>query len=161
MQTRWGTAAVLGLALLLTACGGGGGGGGGSSNSGTNGSGSPSSNPSSPSSVPPTGTGNGSTSNPPTTPTVGSYRVQLTWTAPGTRANGSPLPLSELSGYRIYYLLEGADPSSDSAVTVNGGTTTFLNLTLTEAGTYSFAITAVDQNGLESSLSAPVSVPIN
>jgi hypothetical protein len=163
MQTRWETAAVLGLALLLTACGGGGGGGGGSSNSGTSGNGSSSSSSSSPSSSPSTSGGNTSASKPSTpqtTPTA-SYRVQLAWTAPGTRANGTPLPLSELSGYRVYYLLDGADPSSDSSVSVAGGSTTSLSLTLSEAGTYTFAITAIDQNGLESSLSTPVSVPIN
>lgn len=159
MQTRRETAAVLALALLLTACGGGGGGGGGSSNSGTSGSGSGSPS-SSPSSVPSTGSGGG-TSTPQTTPSTSTYRVQLNWTAPGTRTDGSPLPLSELSGYRVYYLLEGADPSSDSALSITGGSTTSTTLTLSAAGNYTFAITAVDQNGLESSLSAPVSVPIN
>jgi hypothetical protein len=160
MHTLWKTTATLGLALLLTACGGGGGGGGGGS-TGTGGSGgnNPAGSPSSPNGLPVSGNGD--------TPTqgdgsaTGTYRVQLMWTAPSTRADGSPLPLSELSGYRIYYLLEGSDPSNDSRLSVNGGTTTSLNLTLTAAGAYTFAITAVDQSGLESSLSNAVSVPVN
>jgi hypothetical protein len=145
MHIRWKTAAALGFALLLTACGGGG--GGGSSNSGTSSSG--------------TTTTTTATTTTTTPTTSASYQVQLMWTAPGTRADGTPLPLSELSGYRVYYLLEGTDPSSDSALTITGGSTTSTSLTLFVAGTYTFAITAIDQNGLESSLSNPVSVPIN
>ena len=29
--------------------------------------------------------------------------IDLTWTAPATRADGTPLSLAEISGYRIYY----------------------------------------------------------
>jgi hypothetical protein len=85
----------------------------------------------------------------------------LLWSAPSTRANGTALPLSELSGYRLYYLREGSDASNDKTISIQGGTTTSYNLTLTAAGSYTFAITAVDQNGLESPLSSAVSVPIN
>ncbi len=162
MQTFKKATSIFALTLLVTACGGG---GGGSSSPGSSGSSSPAS---SPSGAPTTGSGGASSPATPSTPTsgntsaaTGSYRVQLMWTAPSTRADGSPLPLSELSGYRIYYLLEGTDPSNDSKVSVSGGSSTSLNLTLTAAGAYTFAITAVDQNGLESSLSNAVSVPVN
>jgi hypothetical protein len=151
MRTLWGTTAVLGLAVLLTAC------------------------------VPPPETSTPATNNPSTTPnttpTTGggattptlpvpptlplSFKIKLNWTAPSTRADGSALPLSEISGYRVYYLLEGTDSSNDTTIAVNGGTTTTLNLTLTTAGSYTFAITTVDRNGLESKLSSAVSVPIN
>ena len=146
MKTLWGTTAVLGLAVLLSACA--------PPDSSTPSTGN---SASSPSSTPSTGS-----SDTPTTPTVpASYKVQLNWTAPSTRADGTALSLSDLSGYRIYYLLDGTDSSKDTTVSVTGGTTTTLSLTLTTAGSYTFAITAVDRNGLESSLSRAVSVPIN
>lgn len=139
------------ITVLLTACGGGSGGGNsaspaggssGTSNGGTSSSGS-----------------NSGTTAP--TPTALTYGVQLNWTAPVTRADGTPLTSSELTGYRIYYSLEGSDASQDKVVPVSGGNTTALQVTLSAAGTYAFAITALDQNGLESALSTPVSVAVN
>lgn len=142
------------LTLLITACGGGSGGGNsasdGSSSTGTAASGSTSSSA--------TSTSSGTTA---PTPTSITYPVQLNWTPPSTRADGSALVASELTGYRIYYSLEGTSASEDTVVPVSGGATTSLTITLTAAGTYAFAITAVDQNGLESSLSTPVLIAVN
>jgi fibronectin type 3 domain-containing protein len=87
--------------------------------------------------------------------------VKLTWTAPSTRANGKALPMGEISGYRLYYIREGSNASDDVTVSVPGGNTTTYNVTLGTAGSYTFAITAVDVNGLESPLSGEVSVPVN
>jgi fibronectin type 3 domain-containing protein len=70
------------------------------------------------------------------------------------------MPLSELSGYRIYYLREGSDASDDVTVVVHGGNTTTYNLTLGAPGSYTFAVTAVDLAGLESPLSGEVSIPV-
>lgn len=141
------------LTLLITACGGGSGGGNsasdGSSSAGTATSGSTSST---------TSTSSGTTA---PTPTSITYPVQLNWTPPSTRADGSALVASELTGYRIYYSLEGTAASQDTVVPVSDGATTSLTITLTAAGTYAFAITAVDQNGLESSLSTPVLITVN
>jgi VCBS repeat-containing protein len=69
--------------------------------------------------------------------------------------------MGELSGYRIYYLREGSNASDDVTITVPGGNTTTYNITVGIAGSYTFAVTAVDQNGLESPLSGEVTVPIN
>lgn len=88
------------------------------------------------------------------------YKVKLAWTAPSTRANGSPLSLAELSGYRLYYLRDGSDASDDVTISIPGGNTTSYNVTLTKAGDYTFAITAVDQSGLESPLSGTITVPV-
>jgi hypothetical protein len=149
MQTRWGTIAVLGLAVLLAACA------------------PPPESSTPPASNPSTSPTSGSNTKPSTTPTLPiptlplSFKIKLNWSAPSTRADGSPLPLSEISGYRVYYLLEGTDSSNDTTISINGGNTTTLNLTLTTAGSYTFAITTVDRNGLESKLSSAVSVPIN
>lgn len=153
------------LALCLVACGGGGGGGsgggttpsgGGSSGGGSNGG----------SSAPGTGggTNNGGTNNggsTPTTPTPVTYKVLLTWSAPAVRADGSALPIGAIAGYRIYYVLDGSAASDDTAVSVAGGTTTRYQLNLTKSGTYTFAITAVDQTGVESNLSVPASITVN
>lgn len=124
------------LAFLLAACGGGG--GGGSSGS----------------------TPSGSTSTGTSPAPSATHSVQLSWTAPTTRADGTALTASELSGYHIYYTATGTPASADTMVAVSGGTTTSISLALPAAGEYSFAITAVDSSGQESSLSAPVSVTV-
>ena len=134
------------LAVLTTACGGGGGSGG--SNSST-----------------PGGTSNSAPSSSPTpasspTPTA-KYSVRLSWAAPTTRADGTALPASALTGYRVFYTRDGSNQSEDTVVTVDGGNSTTLVLSLSIAGTYTFAITAIDSDGGESALSAPASITIN
>jgi hypothetical protein len=144
MRTLWETTALLGVALLLTAC----------EPAPTP---APTPAPSTPSSIPaPT-----PTPAPAPTPAAGSYKVKLSWTAPSTRSNGKALPLGEISGYRVYYLREGSNASDDVTVSVPGGNTTSYSVTLGTAGSYTFAVTAVDVNGLESPLSGEVTVPVN
>lgn len=142
------------LTLLVTACGGGSGGGNSASSGSSNSAGSATSGTSG-------NTTSGSSGTTAPTPASITYPVQLAWTAPSTRADGSALTASELAGYRVYYSLEGSATTDDTVLTVNGGSTTAFKITLTTAGTYAFAITAVDQNGLESSLSTPVLVAVN
>ncbi|MCG7986181.1 MAG: putative Ig domain-containing protein [Candidatus Thiodiazotropha lotti] len=81
-----------------------------------------------------------------TTPTTGS--ISLTWVAPATRTDGSPLDMSEISGYRLYM---GTSNSSLSAV-VDVDDCTISNHVIEnlETGTYYFAITAYDLAGNES-----------
>jgi hypothetical protein len=69
--------------------------------------------------------------------------------------------MSAISGYRLYYVRDGSSPSEDSIVMINGGATTVTDLSLDMAGTYTFAITAIDTNGAESALSTPVSVTVD
>lgn len=81
----------------------------------------------------------------------------LRWVAPSTRSDGSSIPLSQISGYRIRY---GTAPGSytRSASINDGGTSyTFQGLT---AGTYYFVVTAVDSGGRESGYSNPVSTQV-
>lgn len=138
---------VGGLAVILTACGGGGGGGGGSSPSGA-----PTSSPSPAPTPSPT---------PAPSPAPSAlHSVQLNWTAPATRADGSALSISQLAGYRIYYMALNTPASADTMIPVSGGATTSMQVSLPAAGDYSFAITALDSSGLESSLSSPVSVTV-
>lgn len=96
----------------------------------------------------------------PPPPPAATYSVRLVWTAPSTRANGTALKLSELSGYRLYYLREGSDAADDTTISIPGGTTTSYSVKLTTAGDYTFALTAVDQSGLESPLSGTISVQV-
>ena len=81
--------------------------------------------------------------------------LTLGWTAPTTRADGSPLTMSDIEGFRIHY---GNTPGGyTDTVTVTGGsavTTTISNL---PAGTYYLVMTAYDVSGLESDYSAEIS----
>lgn len=146
------------FSLAMAACGGGGGGGGSDSGTASTSSGTSSSTSSGSSS---TGSTSGGSSTPttPTTPTT-TQTVQLSWTPPATRADGSALQISELTGYRLYIVAD-ADASQDTTMSISGGTTTTAQVALTAPGSYTFAITAVDVNGLESSLSNQVPLTLN
>lgn len=150
------------ISLLTTACGGGGGGSGGSSASNTASTPASSSSPAVTSAPAPTANSTSSTPAATSTPSTGSsYSIHITWVAPTTRADGSALPISALTGYRLFYTRDGSSSSEDTVVSINGGTTTSTQLSLPSAGTYAFSITAIDSNNVESALSTPVSITIN
>ncbi len=158
--------AMLTLAALITACGGGGGGGGdnapsassGSSSSGSSSGGSGSTGSGSTGST--GGSTGGSTPSTPPPPQVVSRTITLAWTPPSTRQDGTPLPLSELRGYEIYYYRAGTT-NGDTVLSVNGSSMLSRQITLTTVGTYHFAIAAVDTSNRVSSLSNDVSVNVN
>jgi hypothetical protein len=77
----------------------------------------------------------------------------LSWTPPTTRTDGTTL--SNLAGYRIYYGTSANALSSRIDVN-NPGLTTYVVSNLTP-GTWYFAASAVDANGLESYLSGTAS----
>ena len=83
------------------------------------------------------------------------YKAQLAWAIPSTRANGTPLGFGELRGYEVYYT--NAAGTLNIVVPVSGATTTTITIGNLSAGTYYFAITAIDNSGLKSSLSPMVS----
>lgn len=147
------------LATLITACSGGGG-GGSDTGSAAAATGSNSTNPVTPS------TGSGTTTTPttptsPTTPAATAHTLQLSWTIPSTRENGTALTLSELSGYEIYYYAEGSSSGAGEVVPVSGGTSTSTKVTINGSGTYYFAIAARDNAGLLSNLSNYVAANLN
>jgi Putative Ig domain len=73
----------------------------------------------------------------------------LSWTAPAYDANGSPI--TGLAGYNIYY---GTDPSNlTKSINVAGAATTTYVVTGLTAGTYYFAVSAYNSEGVDSSLS--------
>ncbi len=88
-----------------------------------------------------------------------STTIILSWTAPIVRSDSSPLPLSEIGGYKIY---SGTDPdnlaflfdTNDSSVNEY----TIRNLAPEK---YYYAITAYNQSGTESEFSKRVSKTIN
>lgn len=82
----------------------------------------------------------------------------LTWTAPTTRANGEPLGSNEIAGYEVYMATDRNGPF-DSIMTTEGNTTRAQINDLTP-GTYYFAITTLDNHGLESEMSEVFSLVI-
>ena len=72
---------------------------------------------------------------------VQAYQYKLTWTSPTERADGTPLPISEISHYDLY-----ADGALLTAVP--GGDTTIQSDM--SPGEHCFAMKAVDTDGRES-----------
>lgn len=125
-----------GIAVLLGGCGGG-----SSSVSGTTTSSTGSS----------TSTG-GTISSIPSGTTTGSF--SLSWTAPASRTDGSPLALSEIAGYRVHYgTTRGNYPNH---INITNGTLQSATLTDVPVGTYYVTMSTYDASGLESSYSTPV-----
>jgi hypothetical protein len=121
------------VAVLLTACGGGGGG----------------SDPATESAV-----STGITTEPTNTEPTITGSVYLEWTAPATRADGSPLSLADISGYGIYY---GDSPGNyQYTVKVADGAATDATVTDIPVGTYYMAMTTYDVDGRESAYSAAI-----
>jgi hypothetical protein len=83
------------------------------------------------------------------TPAARTGAVTLSWLAPTTNTNGSPV--TQLSGYTIYY---GTSPSAlTQSVVVNGASSTGYEITGLAAGTWYFAVTANAADGAESAMS--------
>jgi hypothetical protein len=122
------------LALLLGACNQDGGSISGTTSSSTTGSS--------------TSTGTGSSGGSAT----GSF--SLSWTAPVSRTDGSPLALSEIGGYRVYY---GTSPGNyPNSINITNGSLQSATLSGVPLGTYYVAMSTYDTSGVESNYSAPV-----
>lgn len=84
---------------------------------------------------------------------------QLSWTAPTTREDGSPLASTDIAKYNVYYMVDpanGFDQSTATKVVVTGATSKTITINLNpRASPYDleFAVTAVDTAGRESALS--------
>lgn len=92
-----------------------------------------------------------------TVTTTGTKSATLSWTAPTQRTDGSAL--TNLGGYRIYFGTSSAALTRQASVT-NPSLTTYVVDGLS-AGTWYFAATAVDANGVESARTSTVSVTLN
>ena len=90
--------------------------------------------------------GSGSVS---TQPVTGS--ASLAWDAPSTNADGTPL--TDLTGYKVYY---GTEPGVYQSINV-GAVDSFEVTGLASGQTYYFTVTAYDSSGSESDYSDVVS----
>ncbi len=82
---------------------------------------------------------------------ISAGRVLLSWTAPTARTDGAFLPVTELQGYRIYY---GSSENDLSVlVDLNDDSITEYTVDTLPSGSYYFAISAYDSDGVESGLS--------
>lgn len=84
------------------------------------------------------------------------YSASVSWEIPSTRADGTPLPADELSGYEIYYTNDSG--SVAASVPVAGGSTAATVVSNLTSGNYYFSIAAIDSNGLKSALSTMAAV---
>lgn len=83
--------------------------------------------------------------------------VVLNWTAPVTRADGSPI--GELSGYKIYY---GAEPDElRCEIEIGDPKAVGWKVTDLSPGTWYFAVVSVDSAKVESKQSGVVSKQID
>ena len=94
----------------------------------------------------------------PAAATPPTYSANLKWTIPVSRVDGTPLVVSELAGYQIYYTAE--DPSNSGIVNVLGGSTASYVASQLRAGNYYFTISAIDIFGTKSSMSNLVSIKL-
>lgn len=75
----------------------------------------------------------------------------VSWVAPVARADGTPLSLADIGGYRVYYgASEGNYPDY---IDVSDGTAVSAVLSKLPPGTYYFVITTYDTAGRESEYS--------
>jgi hypothetical protein len=80
---------------------------------------------------------------------TGTAVVTLSWNAPTTNEDGSPV---SLSGYKIYYGTSSGAYTNSVSVTSVGATPVTHKLSL-PPGTYYFAVTAISADGQESAYS--------
>lgn len=80
--------------------------------------------------------------------------ITLSWIAPVEREDGSPISMSEIAGYRVYFSETEGDYSND--VTVNDSSTMQVTLKDLPEGTYYIVVTTYDMYGRESGFSETV-----
>jgi hypothetical protein len=89
------------------------------------------------------------------TGTVQTGSITLNWKAPVTRADGTPLSLADIDGYRIHYGKSAGNYTSH--VNVADGTAQSVILTDIPLGTYYLVMSTYDVDGRESGYSSVVS----
>ena len=79
----------------------------------------------------------------------------LSWTAPVTRQDGSPISLAEIEGYRVYY--GDTQGKYTNMIDVNDGTANAATVTNVPVGDYYVVMTTYDSARRESAQSGVVS----
>ena len=78
----------------------------------------------------------------------------LSWTAPATRQDGSPISLAEINGYKVYY---GSNPDDfPTSVDIDDGSATSATVSDVPVGDYYIVMTTYDSAGRESPQSGVV-----
>jgi hypothetical protein len=91
---------------------------------------------------------------PPPPPPSATGSFSLSWTAPTTRADGSPISLADIDGYRVYYgSSKGKYPNQ---VNITNGAATSRTVNNLMPGTYFLVMTTYDDAGRESSQSPEI-----
>ena len=89
-----------------------------------------------------------------TTPQGVTQDVALSWTAPVEREDGTPISMSEIAGYRVYYgTSEGNYPNKLDIAHSYNMQATLSNLA---SGIYYIVVTSYDMDGRESAFSEVV-----
>ncbi len=84
------------------------------------------------------------------------FKVKISWVAPNTYKDGSFLPISELSGFRVYHGTSATNLVMISDIKDNYATShVVLNLS---AGTHYFSVTSYNVTGAESSYTPVISL---
>ncbi len=104
-----------------------------------------------------TGTGGDTTDSTTVTITQSNRSVNISWTPPTTRSDGSTL--DDLDGFTVYYGTTSGNYTQN--VTVNDENATSHVITNLTPGTYYFAVTAYDSSNNESAFSTEVSIVVN
>jgi fibronectin type III domain protein len=104
----------------------------------------------------PTTGGGSSTTAPPASTPASSSAVTLAWEAPTENSNGTPI--TGLAGYKIHY---GTAPQEyTQVVSVSNPSLSRYVLDSLPSGTYYFAITAYNSQGMESALSGEITAKL-
>ena len=85
--------------------------------------------------------------------------VTLGWTAPVTRTDGSPIAMSEIAGFTVYY--GTSTGSRPNMLNVDDGSATSATIADLQVGTYYLVVTTRDYEGRESGDSSEVAKVVN
>ena len=84
----------------------------------------------------------------------GTAQVILAWVAPVEREDGTPISMSEIAGYRVYYGMSEGDYTNEVDISDRGTMQATLSGLL--SGIYYIVVTTYDMEGRESSYSPVV-----
>ncbi|MCU7812732.1 MAG: fibronectin type III domain-containing protein [Candidatus Thiodiazotropha sp. (ex Notomyrtea botanica)] len=85
--------------------------------------------------------------------------INLSWTAPSTRADGSYLSLTDLAGYKVY--MGTTSDNLSALVDLSDDTITNYTVNNLPAGSYYFAVSAYDVDGAESGYSQIILIQLS
>ena len=84
------------------------------------------------------------------------YSATLSWTAPTSYSDGSPMSLSAIGGYKIYY--GNTSHQYSNTIDVADGSAVSHTISDLSAGTYYFTVMTYDINGVTSTYADEVSI---